>query len=303
MPKAVLSSPELKERITKGIGAAAQKGLAIIPEGFLSRLDDNADELRDRLISLIWELSEREAFKDQEVPTESGYFSGYSKPPSLREQYGKLQELFGAGVEAPNWELVNLVEEGKTSPAGALVEGTILIPHWSTVAASHIQAIEKALSLVKIAYDDNFVDGVGACLTVEYLHEKERKTQAVEKLIQTQKTKSNIVWMQFGRNHRGRSNLRANEVMAQSYFGEYGFGLYETLVGLLLCPDRLRDPMDLWLSCDDEVSVDAVAFDGTHVPHLSVYGGKLRLGYRPNKEKSPLFGVSSWFPPQWTPKL
>ena len=303
MSKVPLNNQQLKDKIFEGIEAAAKKGLGIIPQNFLARLHSNSDELRDRLISSIWELAEREELKDQEMPSESGYFSGYRNPPSLREQAQKLRDLFGSAIDAPNEDLLTQMEKGKTAPVGLPIEGAILIPHWSTVAPSHIKAIGKAIELIKAAYDNNFVDEVGACLNVEYLQEKETKTQAVEKLIQTQGSKTNCVWMQFGRNHRGRSNLRANEVMQQTKSGEYGFGLYENLVALLLCPDRLKDHHDLWISCDDEASVNAVAFEGTHVPHLSFYSGKLRLGYRPNNEKSPLFGVSSWYPPEWTPQV
>jgi len=302
LSKPTLSNQQLKEKLLEVIDAAATKGLAIIPPNFLSRLHGNSDELRDRLISTIWELADREELKDQEMPSQSGYHSGYQKPPSLREQVQRLHEFFGSTIDRPNEELLTLMENGKTAPLSQPIEGAILIPHWSSVAPSHIKAIARAIELIKAAYGGNFVDEVGACLNVEYLQEKETKTQAVEKLIQTQGTKTNAVWMQFGRKHRGRSNLRAKEVMLQSPSGEYGFGLYENLVALLLCPNRLRNHEDLWISCDDEASVNAVAFEGTHVPHLSFYSGKLRLGYRPNNEKSPLFGVSSWYPPEWTPQ-
>lgn len=231
---------------------AADKALTAVnlDKDSLQCLIENGGEFQKRIILAIQELSVNQ-FTDEEMESSFGYFPGY-KPGGIVAQVNMLRELFPE-IGYANQDLLAQVEKGQVAiPTGA--EGWFAIPHWSKVASTYQEALEKVLVLLAKAYGDRFQNYRSGQLGSQHLRETPTKALAMERLQQCQNADIILVPAQFGLRHRGRSVRRASAVMAGN---EYGLGAYEIGIMLLTHPDRLKHFNDLRINCaGDEYSPD-----------------------------------------------
>jgi hypothetical protein len=137
-------------------------------------------------------------------------------------------------------------------PEGA--EGYFVIPRWQVLGATYNEAVEKVLA--KLAKTHHFYNHGADLFGPERLMEGAKKAAAFQHLGEEQSGHQLLVFAgQFGIRHRGRSVRRAKVVMNAD---EFGLGVYETAIMLLVHPDRLRNGNDLWIdAAGDEYCSEA----------------------------------------------
>lgn len=196
------------------------------------------------LIEVLETLSFPNEFAD-EVESNYGYLSGYTRPKSLAEQIAKLYELFPSMAARANRDLLMQIEKDEiTLPYGA--EGFFAIPHYLCIADSYQEAVQKVLDRLKEVLGDRFANCRKGYLGPNLLHENRKKIVQRGILQKDQDSDMHIVAAQFGMRHRGRSGLRAHTIMNKK---ECGLGAYEIGIMLLTHPERLQNKNDLWIDC------------------------------------------------------
>jgi hypothetical protein len=180
-------------------------------------------------------------WKDEEVPSEYGYLSGYQpQKRGLAQQEQCLQELFpGLGF----LDLSNI--KFTVFPDGD--EGWFAIPRWQAIAPTYNGAVQKVLDLIKLTRQGAFQNYREGQIGPDRLRQSVRSTRFWETIGNQQAGKDILVLpAQFGLVHRGRSVRRAREVMRVN---EFGLGAFAVGVMLLTHPERLMHYDDLWIDC------------------------------------------------------
>lgn len=181
-------------------------------------------------------------FAQEEVFSRYGYPTDY-KRKGIAAQIKTLQEIF-PGIGCANQDLVVKIQGGLEIPLGA--EGFFAIPHWSKIAKTYEEAVEKVLMLLEQFYHGRLMNNREGRLGVKYLCEDPVKILAMKKLQDEQNADILILPAQFGKRHRGRSFRRAHAVMHGS---EFGLGAYEIGIMLLTHAKRLQSHNDLLIHC------------------------------------------------------
>lgn len=242
-----LSQQRKQLRQLVGTGAAHGVNIAmseLSEEGF-EKLLENGDELRAAVIQTITtkarELSLSNQFAGEEVASNYGYLSGYTKPKGVMRQTNELRRLFPA-VNASNARHDEKLAQ-MVVPAGA--EGLFVIPRWQSMAPTYGEAVQ--IVLAKLNETRKFINYRKNEMTPANLRESDRKAEVMASIAESQKGYDLlVVSAQFGLVHRGRSVRRARVVIGNKGFG---LGAFEVGSMLLTHPERLQNYNDLWIDC------------------------------------------------------
>lgn len=157
-------------------------------------------------------------------------------------------------------------------------EHLFLIPHWSKIAPTYNEALQKVLDAIKSTRP--FYNWREGKLDTSYLRQSPLKKVIPE-----------IVSAQFGMNHKGESVER----MRSNKKEELLFGAYEVGIMLLTHPDRLTKYEDLFIDCSgDEYSYDAGS-DFSDAPYFYWGDGKLYFDMKFVDDACGYFGSVSGF--------
>lgn len=195
-------------------------------------------------------------FAHEEIESDLGYFSGYKGPGSIADQLAKLRKFFPQ-IGGVNEELVASIERGDVKlsniPKRFPEEDRHFwcIPHWTNLGVTYDEAIIKVLEAfgekVDGAFGERIYDADDMSIhptdpNLGDLKQTKRKIGMMNQIMLAQDADILIIEAQFGLRHRGRSVRRARVVMSEE---EFGLGIYEILMMLLLSPERLADRKDL----------------------------------------------------------
>jgi hypothetical protein len=199
----------------------------------------------------IPDIQPSQQYADEEVESNYGYISGYTKPKSLLEQMKRLRELF-PGLGSADEKLAE-----QPVPTGA--EGWFAIPRWEKIAPTYNEAVVGVLAMLSKTRDGKFYNWREGKLGPQYLRESDRTHVCFQKLCEEHTPPAGVdillIPAQLGLRHRGRSVRRAREAMNGS---EFGLGAFAVAICLLTHPERLEHYDDLWIDCaGDEYSPDA----------------------------------------------
>ena len=221
-------------------------------------------------------------YKDEEVESSHYYLSGYQGPGSINDQLIRLKQLFPE-VGGANPELVAKIESGEVTlsniPKRYPEEDRNFwcLPHWSKVAPTYSEAVSKVFALLSDIRAGVFYNSTKGLTDHNHLRETERKARMMNEQHAKQGADVIILELQFGLRHRGRSVRRVRAVMSGA---EFGLGIYEIAVMLLLSPKRLVIYHDLWI----DASGDEWRPEGTgifvYAPYLGFYRDRVQFGCR-----------------------
>lgn len=221
-------------------------------------------------------------YKDEEVESSAGYLSGYRSPGSLNDQLIRLKQCFSE-VSGANPELIAKIESGEVTlsniPKRYPEEDRNFwcLPHWSKVAPTYSEAVSKVFALLSDHRTGVFYNSTNGLTDQDHLRETERKARMMNEQYAKQGADVIILEIQFGLRHRGRSVRRARAVMSGV---EFGLGIYEIAVMLLLSPNRLHAYHDLWIDAPgDEWRPDTTGIF-VYAPYLGFYRDKVHFGCR-----------------------
>jgi hypothetical protein len=199
---------------------------------------DFAARIREATILALIELSAIDRYKNEEVKSDHGYFSGYRKPKNITAQIKKLRELF------PDVGLTN-INMARPDIVGA--EGYFAIPRWNSIAPTYVEAVRMVLDALENAYGGRLVNYCGNQFGPYHLRQSAKSVVFWEEIGEKQEGFDILlVPAQFGIRHRGRSVRRAREIMKEN---ECGLGAFAVGIMLLVHEDRLRDYDDLCIDC------------------------------------------------------
>lgn len=235
--------------------------------------------LREPLMAAIRAHGTMGQFVSEEVASTCVYGSGYSGPKPFAEQAMILRTDFP--------HLGSFDEALAAKPVSDLMEGNFAIPHWSLIAPTYGQAVEKVMAAIakKRPLYNYREDQLGS----QQLKETGRKADAFRKLREEQKGHDILVVAgQFGRRHAGKSVRRAREVFVS---GEFGFGAYEVAIMLLTHSERLTAYEDLWIDCAGDDAAQKVGETFSDYPYWSFSIGRPKFGF--NDVDSPNGGCGS----------
>ena len=257
------------EKVLKELGLDSVGAQRVIEHG-----DEFARAMREAATSSLKDLSITDKYKDEEVKSSYGYFSGYEKPRSITEQCNILRQIF-PGVGYADEKLA----EGEL-PKHA--EGWFAIPKWQTIAPTYAEAVQKVLDAIKKARNGKFYNYREGQIVNERLRQSNKTEAMFAKLGDEQKDHDILVVpAQFGIRHRGRSVRSAREVMNAN---ECGLGAFAIGIMILTHPERLSHYDDLWIDCagdefnhpDSDVRLDLApcfGFDEGEVEFFTGYVG------------------------------
>jgi len=250
----------------------------------LQKLIENGDEFQARIVTDIRELSVSNQFADEETESNYGYLSGY-KPKGITEQTNRLRELFpGIGYADEKLSEQDL-------PPNA--EGWFAIPRWEKIAPTYGEAVQKVFDLIKQTRNGAFHNYYEGQLGLQYLRQSQKSAKAWKKLGCQQKDHDIlVVSAQFGLCHRGRSVLRAREVMNAS---EFGLGAYAVGIMILTHPERLQHYDDLWIDCAGDEFAPGAGGDFSESSCFKFGGGEVRFGTSWFDDASDRYGSASGF--------
>jgi len=267
----------MTERITSGqekqfrrfVEDAADKALAEVnlDKDGLQRLIENGGEFQSCIVVAVRKLSRSNQFASEEVKSDLVYPSGY-KPKSIAEQTKILRRLF-RGVGYADEDLVF-----RTLPVGA--EAWFAIPRWQKVAETYNEAVGKVLKLIKQQHKGKFYAWCEGRLGPQYLRQHEGTAKKLRVVGNQQKGYDIlVVAAQFGLRHRGRSVLRAREVMEAS---EFGLGAFEIGCMLLMHPERLANNSLYILCAGNEYDPGGEGCDFLSTPFFGFSDGEIGFG-------------------------
>ncbi len=250
-----------------------------------ARGDQLATAIRTAVQSWLADTVVSDKYKDEEVESSYGYLSGYSKPKSAADQLKILREYF---PKLPKGDLVPL-----DNVTGA--EGIFVIPHWSLVAKTYPEAVQKIIDALTKQRGGKFYNYRDGEIDADHIRETTQKIVAMQQLRRVQKSDLLQVPAQFGIRHRGRSVRRVREIFAVS---EFGLGAWEIGCMLLTHPERLADYDDLWIDCpgDEWKPSDESEFSGA--PFWRFGDGELGFDAYWVDFASAYYGAASGFLPQ-----
>jgi hypothetical protein len=183
-------------------------------------------------------------------------------------------------------------------------ESILAVPKWNLLSTDYnasISRVVEALSAVSewklnIRCSNRLADP-------EYLRRSEYSKRAVERISVTQPESDFLIFpFQSGHRHRDISARKATEFMEEKnrkslgFRCEFGLGLFETVILLLLFPERLACREDLWFYCaGDEAAYEPRKFN--HVPTVSFRDGGIRLSFQGNTGANLDYGIPTGFVP------
>jgi hypothetical protein len=232
-----------KKQYDRFVVDAADKALiaASINRDGLQQLLERGGEFQEHIIRGVKEYSRNDQFTTEQVASNYGYPTGF-RPGDLDDQIEELNKLF-PDLGRPNLGLLKQIKEGKMNlPDGA--DGWFAIPHWSKVAKSYSEAVEKVCDLLIKAHNGKFNKFLTDQLGSEYLLESTKKFDAMKKLQESQNGGTILFPVQSGYRYRGRSVRNAGVRMSKN---EFGLGFYEIAILLLTHLNRLKERHDLWI--------------------------------------------------------
>ena len=260
--------------------------------------DEFAEAVRMASLASLKDLSVSDKFKNEEVASEYGYFSGY-KPKGLNEQCNQLRILF-SGIGFCNQDLLAQIEKGGIElPKHA--EEWFAIPNWmknpKIFGVTYSEALGKVLTTITHARDGKFYNFREGQIDEKRLRQSARTQKFFADLSKAQGDPDIlIVAAQFGIRHRGRSARRAREVFLGN---EFGLGAFAVGIMLLTHPERLMNYDDLWIDCagdEFDEAITAVRFD--RAPCFCFYGGGVGFGTCWSDGAIDDYGSASAFGPQ-----
>ena len=276
------------EAVLEELGLTSEQAQRVVRAGA-----ECQERMREQFRSIVMELATPEEYASEEVPSNYGYLSGYRQPRTLLEQANRLKELF------PELRGALYDDRFASEPRPKGAEGHFILLDWRQLGETYADAYKKVFGKVREVYGGNAVNYLEreGKLTEKHLRESAAKRSAMERIREAQKGHDFLVVAgQFGHLHRGRSVRRARAVMQDS--GQFGFGLFESLILLLTHPDRLRHYDDLWIDCaGDEISWNG---DGqvTDAPYVGFHGGMLKVLANGVGSPYDYYGSVSGFSPQ-----
>ncbi|MDO8520493.1 MAG: hypothetical protein Q7S52_00040 [bacterium] len=227
-------------------------------------------------------------FANEEVPSNYGYPSGYTVKPVC-------EQLVAFGKHFPNLdgsEVLALSKELPPLPQGA--EGWFVAPRWEKFASSYNEAVEKVLDLIgKTRTFHNYRKGA---LGPKYLRLSERTTVALQMFGEWQKGDYLLLPAQFGLLHRGRSDRRVLEVIANS--PQFGLGSFIVGSMLLSHPERLVVWEQLHIDCPGDEYSPGAGGCFSIAPGFHWYDGGVRFSTYGVGDANAHYGAASAFLPQ-----
>lgn len=225
--------------------------------------------IRTAIFTVYKEMSVSDRYKNEELGSTYGYFSGY-KPKGITEQINILRQIF-PGIGFADEKIV----QGEL-PKGA--EGWFAIPKWKNFAPTYGEAVQKVLDAIKKSRDGKFYNYREGKLGENQLRQSARTNGVFKKLGDEQKGHDILmVPAQFGLRHRGRSVRRVREVLLGN---EFGLGAFAVGIMILTHPERLINYDDLWIDCaGDEFVPDASGkFSDASCFHFEDDDGSVKFG-------------------------
>lgn len=252
------------------------------PDGEAQRIN-NTPGLAEIIGNFIAENRTPNKYKDEEVPSNYGYLSGYKKPMGLNAQCNQLRILF-PGIGYTNQDLQERIEKDEVKlPQNA--EGWFAIPNWKKnpklFGSTYSEAVQKVLDAIKKARDGAFHNYRAGQIDEQHLRQSARSEQFWNDLAKAQGDADIlIIAAQFGIRHRGRSIRRAHVVIEDTK-GEFALGAFAGVTMIITNPNQLMDYNDLWVDLGgDEFDVPEsdVRFDSA--PCLRFGGGGVGFAAR-----------------------
>jgi hypothetical protein len=229
----------------------------------------------------------------EEVASTIKYPDDYVGPPNIDDQLATLRKYF-PDVGDANKRLIGMIKNGKKPENDHANEdrGYWCIPHWSALGSTYSEAIDRCIAMIKHVHGDaKVIDETHDCLKESHILQTQNKVRIMDILHKKQNAMTIIIEAQFGIRHRGRSSNYANRMMPSR---EYSLGIYENLIMLLLCPQRLSDnALGIDAAGDQFRTNIADKFDKSL--HISQRGGRLIIGYDDSRLVSENYGASSFF--------
>lgn len=251
--------------------------------------DEFARAIHEAALTSLKDLSVTDKYKNEEVASNYGYLSGYTKPKSIMEQCNILRQIF-PGIGYADEKLAER-EVPKHD------EGWFAIPKWQTIASTYVEAVQKVLEAIHTARNGKFHNYRDDQIVNEPLRQTAKTEAVFGKLDQSQKDHDIlVVAAQFGLRHRGRSVRRARKVMQAN---ECGLGAFAVGIMILTHPERLQHLDDLLIDCaGDEFYGPDVDARFAHAPYFNFDDGKVGFGARWYGSASDRYGsVSAFVPP------
>jgi hypothetical protein len=231
-------------------------------------------------LALLKNLSVTDKFKDEEVPSNYGYLSGY-KPKDLLKQVERLRELF-PDLGVPNeGMLAQYTLCAIVPPPNA--EGWFAIPNWmkrtDIFGVTYNEALQVILDQIEKTRNGKFHNYRKCELGPDRLRQSVRSQKFWSDLAEAQGNPDIlIVAAQFGLRHGGRSVRRALEVIGDTP-GEFGLGAFANGAMLLSHPERLMNCDDLWIDCaGDEYDFPDSDVRFGYAPYFNFRDGKVEFG-------------------------
>jgi len=256
--------------------------------------------LSEIITNFIAENRVTDQFKDEEVPSQYGYLSGYNKPKGLTEQANLLRQLF-SGLGFVNLDLQGAIEKGEV-PLPQNTEGWFAIPNWmknpKIFGASYNEALQVILNKIKETRNGAFYNYREGQIGPKQLRQTATSEKFWKQISEEQGDPDIlIVAAQFGIRHRGRSVRRAREVMLDNG-SEFGLGAFAVGIMLLTHPERLMNYDDLWIDCaGDEYDVPDAGVRFDRAPCFDFNDGKVEFGTCFVGDASVCYGSVSAFLP------
>lgn len=276
-----VTSGQEKQIIRFGTDAveAALKALKLDKDG-AQRAIEHGDEftsaIKNAARAALQSLSVSDRFKDEEVQSNYGYLSGYSKPAEITDQIDILRSHWPS--LNPDPALRYYREAYPTFQLPGWVEGPFVIIRPGFFSDKYGEELMEVLKALAKDRQGKFYNYRESRLGPEYLHQRER-TLTMLRILREQQSGSDILISsaQFGIRHRGRSVRRAREVFVTR---EYGKGAKDIGTMLLTNPIRLQHYDDLWIDCAGDEFAPGAGGVFACAPFFCFHGGG--VGFSPS---------------------
>jgi hypothetical protein len=231
--------------------------------------------LSDMISQFIAENRTTDKYKDEEVSSNLGYFSGYKKLELVFDQVKVLKARYPQLGDNPT-------VGGEPGDVLKGAEGWFALPNlWRPEPAlsgtynDHVVGVFDLIKQDRNVKFHNFRDGQ---LGPERLRQSVVTEAALRKLSEVQGHPDIlVVSCQFGITQRGRSVRRACEVMVDQ--NQFGLGSFAVGIMLLTHPDRLKHNDDLWIDCaGDEFDEPDAGGRIVRAPYFRFFDGSVMFG-------------------------
>lgn len=177
-----------------------------------------------------------------EALLERNYGCDYNGAKSVEVQADKLRELLG-----DNGLTYDVAFAHREMPINA--EDYFVIPRYELISDNYCRAVIFVLSLLGqvTRFEMNNILKIDLERKVISLKQSKRTRKGRNELARQQQGHSLLIYPAgFGRRYRFSSVAKVRAVMDKN---EFGLGIYEVGVMLLLHPERLTHTHDLWIDC------------------------------------------------------